>query len=63
MIYSFLFPLPYEFIEEDRERERETHLLYPGLLLNRRIRRDGDSSGGPLFVFVKNGDLGIFVSR
>lgn len=60
VIYSFLFSLPpYEFIEKN---QTETYLLNPGLLLNRRIRRDGNSSGGPLFVFVKNRDLGIFVS-
>lgn len=45
-------------IEEDR-----SHLLNPGLLLDRRIRRDGDSSCGPLLVLVKNGDFGILVSR
>jgi len=45
-------------IEEDR-----TYLLNPSLLFDRHIRRNGDSSGGPLFVLVKNGNLRIFVSR
>lgn len=41
----------------------DTHLLNPGLLLDRCIRRDGDSSGGPLFVLVENGNLGVLVPR
>lgn len=38
------------------------HLLNPSLLLDRCIRCNGDPSGSPLFVFMKNRDLWILVS-
>jgi len=54
----------YDFINlQSYLNENHTHFLNPRLLLDRRIRRDGDPSGGPLLVFVENGDLGVLVSR